>query len=215
MRTKYHREITSKALAPYFSHRALSVIVRANIWQDSLLGQIGHDEFHFDNNAIEQSCMYIQKQHELVIANLEEHRAIKAWRAMGRLTHAAQDFYAHSNYIALWIIGLNNKEPNLKHLSFIDNSIINNPDFHSAKTYLPLDYFALIPKLGTIFKNLLPKDSHAWMNLDSPESGKPFRWAFHAAVKRTHYEYTEIIKIVQKKDSALLPIFSDLVLKKY
>ena len=214
MRTKYHREITSKALAPYFSHRALSVIVRANIWQDSLLGQIGHDEFHFDNNAIEQSCMYIQKQHELVIANLEEHRAIKAWRAMGRLTHAAQDFYAHSNYIALWIIGLNNKEPNLKHLSFIDNSIINNPDFHSAKTYLPLDYFALIPKLGTIFKNLLPKDSHAWMNLDSPESGKPFRWAFHAAVKRTHHEYTEIIKIVQKKDSALLPIFSDLVLKK-
>jgi len=212
MRTKYHREITSKALAPYFSHRALSVIVRANIWQDSLRGQIGHDEFHFDNNAIEQGNTYIQLQRELIIANLEEHRAIKAWRAMGHLTHTAQDFYAHSNYIALWIIGLNNKEPNLKHLSFIDNSIINNPKFCSATTYFPLDYFALFPKVGTLFKNMLPKDSHAWMNLDSPESGYMFKWAFHAAVKRTHYEYTEIIKMVQIKNSALLPIFSDLAL---
>lgn len=212
MRTKYHREITSKALAPNFSHRALSVIVRANIWQDSMRGQIGHDEFHFDNNAIEQGNMYIQRQRELIIANLEEHSAIKAWRAMGRLTHTAQDFYAHSNYIALWIIGLNNKEPNLKHLSFIDDSIINNPGFCSAKTYFPLDYFALLPKVGTLFKNMLPKDSHAWMNLDSPESGYLFRWACHAAVKRTHYEYTEIIRMVQKNDSALLPIFSDLAL---
>ncbi|MFH1446278.1 MAG: HET-C-related protein [Chloroflexota bacterium] len=212
MRTKYHREITSEALAPYFSHRALTVIIRANIWQDSLRGQIGHDEFHYDNNAIEQSNLYIKKQRELVITNLEEHRAIKAWRAMGCLTHTAQDFYAHSNYVALWIGRLGNKEPDLKHLSFVDNSIINNPEFCFAKTYFPLDYFALFPKFGTIFKNMLPKDSHAWMNLDSPESGYLFKWAFHAAAKRTYYEYTEIIKMVQKKGSALLPVFSDLAL---
>ena len=33
---------------------------------------------------------------------LERSDPRQAWQAFGRLTHTAQDFYAHSNYVALW-----------------------------------------------------------------------------------------------------------------
>ena len=36
---------------------------------------------------------------------------------------------------------------------------------------------------------ILPKDSHAWMNLDSPEQGFQFDYALQAAIKRTVIEY--------------------------
>jgi len=37
--------------------------------------------------------------------------------------------------------------------------------------------------------SILPRDSHGWMNLDSPERGPNFPYAFEAAVKRTKIEF--------------------------
>ena len=53
MLTTFHVEITQLALNDKFSSRALEAIIAANLYQDRVRGQIGHDEYHFDNNAID------------------------------------------------------------------------------------------------------------------------------------------------------------------
>ena len=59
MISQYHIEMTRSALTPHFSDRALEIIIAANIKQDALRNQIGHDEIHYDNNAIEKGDRYI------------------------------------------------------------------------------------------------------------------------------------------------------------
>lgn len=67
MFTQYHRSITLDALGDYFSAHALEIILRSNIGQDNLAGQIGHPEFHFDDNAFQQGNRYIVSLREQVI----------------------------------------------------------------------------------------------------------------------------------------------------
>ena len=97
MLTPYHIEITHASLGDRFSPQALSAITYANIHQDRLTGQFGHDEFHFDNNAFEKSYAYMEEQRGQAIASVQKKDAPSAWSAFGRLTHSVQDFYAHSN----------------------------------------------------------------------------------------------------------------------
>ncbi|MCK7481641.1 MAG: hypothetical protein M0C28_34065 [Candidatus Moduliflexus flocculans] len=92
-----------RSLGGRFSPRAMSVIIQANVGQDRLAGQVGHDEFHFDNNAFEKTYAYIEEQRALVVSSLKSGDANSAWQAFGRFLHSAQDFYAHSNYITLWV----------------------------------------------------------------------------------------------------------------
>jgi len=103
MLTQYHASITRKALSERFGPRALEAIVTANLGQDNLCGQIGHDEYHFDNNAFEKSYAFIEKQQALTVSSLGDGDVPAAWAAFGRLTHTAQDFYAHTNYVDLWL----------------------------------------------------------------------------------------------------------------
>ncbi|MGE5462371.1 MAG: hypothetical protein ACM3PS_03395, partial [Syntrophothermus sp.] len=103
MLQKYHVEILQQALAGKFSPVALAQITKTNINQDRVSAQLGHDEYHFDNNAFEKSNAYIEEQRSLVISSLQEENVKAAWSAFGRLTHTAQDFYAHTNYIDLWL----------------------------------------------------------------------------------------------------------------
>jgi len=42
----------------------------------------------------------------------------------------------------------------------------------------------------------LPRDSHAWMNLDSPEHNPQFEYARVAAVKRTQHELDILEKLL-------------------
>ncbi|HQV63388.1 MAG TPA: hypothetical protein PKV19_05255, partial [Anaerolineales bacterium] len=62
-----HEEMTREALGEHFSPRALEIIIAANRKQDAIRGQIGHDEFHFDNNAIEKGLRYINEQRGFVL----------------------------------------------------------------------------------------------------------------------------------------------------
>ena len=98
-----HAEITRNALAGNFSERALGAIIAANLRQDRLLALIGHDEYHFDSNAFAESYAYLEEQRSLTISSLKSNDLPSAWSAFGRLMHTAQDFYAHSNYIDLWL----------------------------------------------------------------------------------------------------------------
>ena len=66
MLPKIHAEIMRQALGGIVSARALQKMMAANLLQDRPLAQIGHDEFHFDNNAFEKSYAYIEEQRALL-----------------------------------------------------------------------------------------------------------------------------------------------------
>ena len=192
MLRRFHIEIMHLALDDLFSPRALEKIIEANLNQDRLLGLIGHDEYHFDNNAFEKSHAYIGKQRALTVSSLMSNHVLSAWAAFGRLTHTAQDFYAHSNYISLWLsrqadgIALEEVEP-------MDSDLIDSPKLRSGKVYV-LEALTFIPPLKPLVMSLLPRDAHGWMNLDAPERGPNFKYAFRAAVKRTKIEFEKTTK---------------------
>ena len=190
MLTKYHHQILSEALAECFSPRALSAIATANNHQDRLSGQFGHDEYHVDNNAFQQANDYLEGQRSLTISSLNANDAKAAWAAFGRLTHTVHDFYAHSNYIDLWLARFNGNPPSTPaEIDPVDPSLLHHSELHSGKVYYPLELFYFVRPLRKLALKFIPRDSHAWMNLDSPEQGFKFDYAMQAAIKRTKIEF--------------------------
>lgn len=189
-----HEEMTREALSPHFSPRALEIIIAANLKQDSWRGQIGHDEFHYDNNAIEKSNRYINEQRGYVLATLMSRGILSAWIAFGRLLHSAQDFYSHTNYISMWIDQHKGTPPPPLEIDPVQRDILRSPGLRSGKIYLPMDALYFVPFLREFSLKLLPNDSHGRMNLDSPKQGPNFAYARAAAVKRTQHE----VGILQK-----------------
>ena len=190
MLTKYHHQILSEALAECFSARALSAIATANNHQDRLSGQFGHDEYHVDNNAFQQANDYLEGQRSLTISSLKANDAKAAWAAFGRLTHTVHDFYAHSNYIDLWLARFNGNPPSMPaEIDPVDPSLLHHSELHSGKVYYPLELFYFVRPLRKFALKFIPRDSHAWMNLDSPEQGFKFDYAMQAAIKRTKFEF--------------------------
>jgi hypothetical protein len=195
MLQNFHVDITKQALRERFSAAALEKIIAANVYQDRLYAQIGHDEYHFDSNAFEKSYAYLEQQRTLVVSSLQADDGSSAWSAFGRLTHTAQDFYAHSNYIDLWLsCQPDGAIPTPTEVDPIDPDLINTRALRSGKINLPLEALSSIKILKPLVMRFLPRDSHAWMNLDSPEQGSNFTFAFHAAVKRTKIEFEKTTK---------------------
>src|SRR5690242_8169225 len=102
MKLQYHRAMTRQALEPRVSAAALETIITANLGQDILRYQFGHDHFHYDSNAFPAGDAYMEEQRRDITVALAQGQALPAQQAFGRLAHAAQDFYAHSNYVTLW-----------------------------------------------------------------------------------------------------------------
>jgi hypothetical protein len=195
MLQKYHIEILRQALGDIFSPAALTIVITANVNQDRVSAQLGHDEYHFDNNAFEKSYVYIEEQRSLVISSLQAADAMTAWSAFGRLTHTVQDFYAHSNYIDLWLaLHTNGSRPVPFQVDPVDPAILESDALRSGKLYYPLEVLSFVKILKPLVLPLLPRDSHAWMNLDSPEQGFKFDYVMQAAVKRTVIEFEKTVK---------------------
>ena len=188
----FHIEIMHLALDHVFRGRALEKTIEANLHQDRLLGQIGHDEYHFDNNAFDKSYAYMEEQRALTVSALMANDAPSAWSAFGRLTHTAQDFYAHTNYIALWLAN-QSKSVSPSEVDPMEPDLIRSPALRSGKVYW-MEVLTFIPLLKPLVMSLLPRDSHAWMNIDSPERGPHFQYAFQSAVKRTRIEFDRTVK---------------------
>ncbi|HSB00756.1 MAG TPA: hypothetical protein VLE49_08905, partial [Anaerolineales bacterium] len=189
-----HREMLAAAQGDQFSVRALERISAANIYQVRVRGQFGHAEYHFDDNAFEKSYAYIEEQRALTISALTANEVFSAWSAFGRLTHTAQDFYSHSNYVDLWL----SRQPEGAHpappeIDPVDPDLLHARLLHSGKIY-PLDYLTFFHILKPLILPLLPRDAHGWMNLDSPERGPKFQYAFQAAVKRTRLEFEQTMQ---------------------
>lgn len=193
MLQSYHRQICQQALESFFGPRALEAIIAANLGQDALRNQFGHPEYHFDDNAFQAGNDYIASQRRIVLDTLQSGAdAALAWQAFGRLTHTAQDFYAHSNYIRLWANSYPAGElPEPAQVGALVPEILRHPQLQSGKVYL-WDWLAFIPGLYSLACRLLPEDSHTHMNLDHPGRGPLFPYALAAAVKRTRSEYEQL-----------------------
>jgi hypothetical protein len=191
-----HAEMTRAALGAHFSPRALEIILAANQRQDALRGQIGHDEYHFDNNALDKGLRYITEQRGHVMASLLSPGVLTAWIAFGKLTHTVQDFYSHTNYISLWLDQFHGKPPAPSEIDPVQRDLIDSPQLHSGKVYLPMDVLYFVPFLRKFSLALLPYNSHGWMNLDSPKQGFKFDYARAAAIKRTQYEFDILEKLL-------------------
>jgi len=193
MLIQYHQSITRTALGKHFGSHALEAILAANIKQDDLLtGQIGHDEYHYDNNAIAASDRYLEGQRTLTLSALRDENLPAAWAAFGRLIHTAQDFYAHSNYVDLWLSHAQEDgqtPPPPSEIAPLMDELLRSPDLHSGVLYYPLELLAFVPGIKRFVIPLLPEDSHAHMHLDSPARGERFAYAFEAALKRTQFEF--------------------------
>lgn len=199
-----HEKMLRSAVGDKFSPRALRVITDANVRVDSLLNILGHIEYHFDDNAFEESRAFMESQRALIGPALERRDAKAAWEAFGRLTHTAQDFYSHSNYVDLWLaIQPNGLVPGPKEIDPLDDALVENPSLRSGKMYLPLGLLSFVPGIKKLVIPRMPRDSHAWMHLDSAERGPLFEYAFHAAVKRTRYEFESVMKGLTKEHKRL------------
>lgn len=196
MLEQYHIEMTREALSPHFSERALEIIIAANLSQDNLKNQIGHDELHYDNNAIDQGDRYIIEQRGIIIATLLSPGILAAWVAFGRMLHTAQDFYAHTNYVTMWLDQFDGAPPSPAKIEPLNMQLVKSPKLHSGKIYLPMDALVFIPFLKPLALKLLPRDSHGWMNLDSPAQGPKFPYAFAAGAKRSAHELELLRKLL-------------------
>lgn len=193
MYPRYHRQILEEALCPRMSDRALAVIVRANFNQDLPANQSGHPEFHCDDSAIDLTEAYIRDQREHCLLALQEDKVETAWWCFGRLTHSAQDFYAHTTYIRMWVerFGADGRLPEEHEILLPD--LRNDPALISGRFYAPWEMITFIPWLGRKLGRMFPKDSHAYLNNDSPDASPVFAQVFRAAVLRTVFEYNQII----------------------
>jgi hypothetical protein len=200
VKTQYHRSITAQALSLHFGQNALETVIAANLGQDAWQYQFGHDHFHYDNNSFATGDAYLDELRRSVMDALQHGEAVPARKSFGRLTHAAQDFYAHSNYIALW------RESHPRGEEEIDPllaALLTDSRLRSGRIYYPWEVFAFIPVLKPHVLPLLPRDSHAWMNIDDP-SRPDFDYAYAAAVKRTKLEFERICQTLSPEQIHML-----------
>jgi len=195
MKTKYHIEITRSVLDKHFETNALEKIIQSNIKQDRLKYQIGHDYIHFDGSAFEAGFNYISQNMAMLFESIDKGEFENAWIALGRILHSWQDFYSHSNYVDLWLEKV--KDPGALIIDPDDSDILNSPKMQSGKNYGIFELLALIPGISFLIKPLMPANSHAKMNLDSPKSGKRFNYAYTAAKKRTEIVIEQILKQIE------------------
>lgn len=199
-----HAQITRQALGASFSPRKLETLIAANSGQDTLRGQFGHDEYHFDNNAFEKSRAYLDEQRALTFSALRSDDIASALSAFGRLTHTAQDFYAHTNYVSLWLARYTDSPPPpALEIDPVMEDLIASPQLRSGKLYYPLEALYFLPPLRGFAISILPPDSHAHMNLDSAERGPHFEYAFQAALQRTRLEFEQVRSSLSAAELAL------------
>lgn len=190
MKPSYHIAITSQALQERVVPHALQTILTANVRQDNLDGQLRHPEYHFDNNGLAEGQAYLDGQRDLLVQAVKAGELRSARQAFGRLTHAAQDFYAHSNYVALWLEhqpSASSVQP--ENIDPLNPVLLSDPGLRSGRVYYPWEALTFVSFLAPLARLLLPRDAHAWMNLDDPRRGPHFAYARAAALRRTIYEF--------------------------
>ena len=84
----------------------------------------------------------------------------------------------------------------------MDEALIEHPDLITGQVYFGEAVMFLIPLLTDWIMKRLPRDAHAWMNLDYPERGPLFPYAIEAARQRTIYEYDLLAEHIKQEIGA-------------
>jgi len=211
MKTKYHVQITQRALGNQFSERALNTIIKANNWQDRIVNQFSHDEIHFDGSAFDAGFDYIAGQEQILMEHLQKEEYQQSWQAFGRIAHSWQDFFSHSNYVRLWLNIHGNCPP--EEITIDDADILTHPKLASGKNYGVIEMIAMLPGISLLVKPLMPPDSHTHMNLDSPSAGLEFNYTYWAALKATSAVYENVMVRIHSelKSENMAKKFKDLL----
>ncbi len=192
MNSRYHIALTRTALRGHFDEAALDEVIAANLGQDALRYQLGaYPHFHFDNNRIAASLAYVEDQHAVIAASGTEGDGSRMRAALGHIFHAVQDFYAHANYVDLWLEAQEGpSRPPPKAIDGLDERIMAHPNLHTGTFVLLRDLVYYIPLIERIARRIyVPPDSHEAMHLDSPDRGWRFHYAFRAAYQRSCAEF--------------------------
>jgi hypothetical protein len=200
MDARYHVQITRQALAGRFGEATMQAIVRANLRQDRLATLVGHPEIHFDDSAFAEGEAYIAGQRRRAVeALVERDDRPAALAAFGRLLHGRQDFYAHSNWVQLWVDnhgGIARCAPDQVEIC-VDPLIV--PQLISGVGSVRDFILVRLPLLGGwAMRHLVPPDSHEAMNLDHPGRGPLFPYAMAAAVKHTRLELDLLLSLLRE-----------------
>jgi hypothetical protein len=193
MESRYHVQLLTEALGNFFDPEALEQVIAANLGQDALRYQLGaYPHYHFDNNQIAKSLAYVDQEQRRIVALASTADPGAAQRAaFGRLSHTVHDFYAHSNYVDLWLArngGLTNSRA--EQIDGLDASLLNHPQLHTGSFKLWFDTLYYVPGFGPMLRKIyLRPGSHEAMNLDRPAQGPKFHYAMVAAHQRTLHEY--------------------------
>jgi hypothetical protein len=198
VKSKYHIEITQKALMSHFSQEAVAVIVNANIRQDRIKYQFGHDYIHFDGSAFKEGFEYIANLQKNILVYVRSNKIISARISLGRVLHSWQDFYSHSNYIQLWLENNDRKSP--ENIDWNDLTILAHSDLKSGRNYGVIEFFAMVPGLSKIITPLMPEDSHARMNMDSPEVSPHFNFVYLAALLRSKDVVLKLLALMLREN---------------
>jgi len=198
---RYHISMLKNTLAANFSRTALLEVIAGNLWQDSPLNLL-KSYIHFDNCDFAGGLAHIEELHS-VVANTDDPHLMR--RAFGRLTHTAQDFYAHSNYVDLWLAqhgGVEQTRP--PEIDGLDPELHHSPQLRSGRFFLWRDIIYYLPFVrGFAKKYMLFADSHEAMNLDAPRSGPKFWYAIMAAKQRTVAEYRRVLQTLGPERAVL------------
>lgn len=200
MDARYHAEITRQALAGLVDEAVLRTIIRANLRQDRLANLLGHPEIHFDASAFEAGERYIAEQRrEAVAALVTRNDRPAALAAFGRLLHGRQDFYAHSNWAALWVAahgGLERCAPEQIEPCFYPLAV---KGLVSGKGSVLHFLACRVPLYGRWHRrHWLPADDHEAMNLDNPGRGPLFPFAVSTAVKHSRLELDLLMSLLEE-----------------
>ena len=196
MQGRYHVAITRDALGARWARADLELVIRANLGQDRLAGLLWHPEYHCDDSRFAETESYIARQRALFARFLQEvgMRDV-ALSALGRLLHARQDLYAHSNWVALWVEG----QGGLDHCVPRDTPPCQDPlsvaQLRSGGVNLLAHALYALPMLGRWLANrhAFPT-SHAAAHLDDPGRGPLFHFAFAAATKHSRLEFEALAR---------------------
>jgi hypothetical protein len=100
--------------------------------------------------------------------------------------------------------------PPVSAIDGLDPALLKHPRLKSGRVYLPWEALALIKPLSPLVKLILPKDSHAWMNLDRPETGPLFPYSLEAARQRTRAEFERTLAAIgETSGTAAMRAFCD------
>ncbi|MBI3159366.1 MAG: hypothetical protein HYZ26_07195 [Chloroflexi bacterium] len=196
MKAEYHRQLCRESAGEFFAPEALEAVIAANTGQDAILrGFFGHPEFHFDESRFAEGWAYVESQRGVIRRALQNGAPLEgAWAAFGRLLHAVQDFYAHSNYVRLWAAHYGEADlPPAESFDGLNEHLLNHPDLRSGNVYYPLELLTFFERTRDWATPRLPADSHARMNLDYPARGPLFWYAMEGARQRSAHELQSLL----------------------